>query len=163
MSARRIALVAAGTLARTVAVLGAGVALGSSWSHGQSGEPPHATVGKTGLRRVRSSSGTKPKAQAYVHFDPTGAIVGPSKKVVAVHHFATGQYCVEFDHSIHVTDDTYVLATMDYFWASGAVVALPYSFSSWCPAGEGFPNSVLIVTLDGTRAFSNAAVFAVMP
>jgi hypothetical protein len=142
MKSRRLILVAFGVVVLTASALGAGVALGS-----------------------RLSSGTKPKSQAYVHFLWNGTITGASKKVVAVHHFDEGSYCVEFAPSIHVTDDTFANLTVDADGGGAEPEIAMQSFRGICAnPGLGFSNSLYIATADpvsGNR--SDQGVYLTIP
>lgn len=159
----RILVVGLGALTLSGAALGAGVALGSGSSHRDS-LPPKTGGGAPAVSRATIKQ-TKPKAQAYVFFATNGAMYGPSKKVLAVHHIGTGFYCVELATSIHVSDYTFVNAIVA--WSSTpSNLTVPQQFpSSACP-GDGYPNSVGIVAYAndaGTAAPADAGIFVTVP
>ena len=138
----------------------AGVALGS----GQDGGPPQAAPGERATpSAAKAAKTTLPKARAYVHFKADGTILGPSKKVVAVHHYQPGGYCIELDKSIKVGDDTYAIAFVDYFYPTAAVTIQMYSYSTWCAVDQGFPNSVAVLPLTDTRSQTDAGMYFLVP
>ena len=148
MPVRRTIVLAVGVLAVAGAALGGGVALGSSSSHSQAGQPKfgdgHPAV------QTRSSS-IKPKSQAYVHFATDGSIIGPSKKVVTVVHEYAGFYCVQLANSLHVNDNTIALTSIDWYYSPDYhLVTQSYSFSSWCGTSLGLPNSVAVITTNAS-------------
>jgi hypothetical protein len=157
MPVRRIPAAAA---ALAAAALGAGIASGSTAS--TLANPPQLQPGQT-PPATKPAPWTRPKAQAYVHFDRDGNILGPSRKVVAVFHPSTGQYCVQLDPSIHVTADTYFAAEVDNFWAGSAVAAQAYSNGDWCAVQWGDPNSVIVMLVDGSRNLVNGAAYVTIP
>jgi hypothetical protein len=141
----------------------AGVALGSGSAH-TDGSPPQAAPGEQAApTTAKAAKTTMPKAQAYVHFDADGNILGPSKKVVAVHHYQSGGYCIELAKSIHVGDETYAIAFVDYFHPTAAVTIQMYSYSTWCIVDHGFPNSVAVLPLTSTRTQTDAAMYFLVP
>jgi hypothetical protein len=159
----RSVMIALGVVALTVAALGVGVALGSGMSHAQSSDPP--TSESTAKGTTKSAGGTNPKSQAYARFLSDGTMVGPSKKVVAVHHIDTGQYCVELAASIHVTSDTFSISMIDYFSTGDRhLTTQAYSYPDWCGVNYGFPNSVEVLTGNAsTGAAANASAYFMVP
>jgi hypothetical protein len=160
MKVHRFVLGAVALLVVGGVALMAGVALGS----GRDGGPPQAAPGeRLAPSTAKAAKTTMPKAQAYVHFMDDGTILGPSKKVVAVHHYQTGGYCIELDKSIHVGDETYAIAFVDYFHPTAAVTIQMYSYSAWCAVAQGFPNSVAVLPLTSTRAQTDASMYFLLP
>ena len=114
----------------------------------------------------RAPKPTKPKSQAYVHFDDDGTILGIlTKKVLAVHHTGTGRYCVDLAPSIHVSADTYIQLTVDYFNSTPEFIVAMSGSPGVCE-GMGFTNSVRVLTDSndaGTGAAADVAVFLTIP
>ena len=114
----------------------------------------------------RAPKPTKPKSQAYVHFDDDGTILGTlTKKVLAVHHTGTGRYCVDLAPSIHVSADTYIQLTVDYFNSTPEFIVAMSGSPGVCE-GMGFTNSVRVLTDSndaGTGAAADVAVFLTVP
>jgi hypothetical protein len=160
----RTLLIALGVVVLTGAALGAGVALGSGSTHGDA-LPPKAAPGEAVT--VRSSAKpTLPRVQAYAYFYGDGSISPPSKKVVAVHRIAAGDYCVELATSIRVSATTFANVFVDYFNTTSLLtVAEQYSLGNWC-SSHGFSNSVPILVFSndtGTAVPQDAAVFFSIP
>jgi hypothetical protein len=163
MKLRRIALALSAVALIAGAALGAGVALGSGSSNAQT-PPDKSPGGEASMPRVPKP--TKPKSQAYVHFLPDGTITGAlTKKVLAVHHTGTGRYCVDLASSIHVSADTFIQLTVDYFNSSPEFMVAMSGSPGVC-SGLGFANSVRILTDSndtGAAAAADVAVFLTIP
>jgi hypothetical protein len=161
MSNRRKSAIAAAAIVVLGGTLAAGIAVGEARSNAQA---PPPQLGDPGVsQRSGTPTATKPKAQAFVHFEADGTILGPSKKVVAVHHYQTGGYCIELDKSIRVGDQTYAIAFVDYFYPTAAATVQMYSYSGWCAVDKGFPNSVAVLPLTSTRGQTDAAMYFLVP
>ena len=161
MSIRQRSAIAAGAAVVLGGTLAAGIALGAARSHTEGSPPQFGDAGF--VQRADTRTATKPKASAFVHFEADGTIIGPSKKVVADHRYQPGGYCIELDKSIRVGDETYAVAFVDYFYPTAAVTIQMYSYSTWCIADHGFPNSVAVLPLTSTRGQTDAAMYFMVP
>jgi len=146
-----------------VALMG-GVALGSGSAH-QDADPPKANPERAAPSAGKVAKPTLPKSLAYVHFRTDGTIIGPSKKVVAVHRLSTGTYCVELASSIHVSSATYAHGSIDYVITPTYMVTVQQNSDPTC-LGRGYDNSVPIFTIGlvgGGAQFVDAAVYLTVP
>ena len=165
MKIQRFVLGSAALLLVGGVALMAGVALGSG-SPRQDGDPPKAAPGeRVAPSAAKVAKPTLPKSLAYVHFRTDGTIIGPSKKVVAVHRLSTGTYCVELASSIHVSSETYAHGSIDYVITPTYMVTVQQNSDPTC-LGRGYDNSVPIFTIGlvaGGAQFVDAAVYLTIP
>ncbi|MGE5273675.1 MAG: hypothetical protein ACM3QU_07925 [Verrucomicrobiota bacterium] len=116
------------------------------------------------MNTVRSSSGIKPKSQAYGHFDYSGVQIGPAKKIVAVAHVGTGIYCVQLANSLHVNNDTIALTIVDYNYSAANRFLYSQAYSNAAYCAGALPNSVAVLTNNAsTGVAADASFFFIVP
>ena len=156
MKARRTILLAVGALMLAGATLGAGVALGSS----RNGAPPKDATA-TGTASVKGKP-AKCKANACVHWNSTGTMLGAHPGVVDVLHPTDGQYCVELSSKFAASGQTMVQATIDFDNGTPGTANIVEIYTNNSPCGT---NGIAVDTFngDGTWSYSDAAVFFTLP
>jgi len=138
MSVRRKALAGVGVMAVAGALVGAGVALGSSSNRADSPGPDKSVVGSAG----KSTKPLKCKAQACVLFNDDATILS-STNVTAVTNTGAGAYCIYLSSKLHPSSSTVVIGTPDYSDSPQIEILVQQSTAILnCPGG----NAVRVLT-----------------